>query len=121
QFLESDPVQKAFDNAKSFYDCPVSTRRQERHTFDSRIYKKKNDMWVLRKVFNNKCAYCETAVGAGTFGEIDQFRPKAGSYDIHTKLSLDHYWWLAYDWNNLYLVCQVCNSNKGSKFPVKNR
>jgi len=60
-------------------------------------------------------------VGSNGFPEIDQFRPKAGSYDAKTRLSLDHYWWLAYDWRNLYLVCQVCNANKGSKFPVRNQ
>lgn len=116
--MESAPARQAFDNAKSFYERPVSARLQERHRFDSRIYKNKEVMSALRKLFNNKCAYCETAIGIT--GEIDQFRPKAGSYDVNTKLSLDHYWWLAYDWNNLYLVCQVCNANKGSKFPVKN-
>ncbi|HXQ35958.1 MAG TPA: ATP-binding protein, partial [Anaerolineales bacterium] len=75
----------------------------------------------LRKLFINKCAYCESRLWPASPGEIDQFRPKAGSYDIRTQLSLDHYWWLAYDWRNLYLVCQVCNANKGSKFPLKNK
>lgn len=121
KFLESIAARAAFDIAKSFYERPTVIRRQLRHKFDSKIYKNKEVQESLWKLFKGKCAYCESSLSVPSTGEIDQFRPKAGSYDIRTKLSLDHYWWLAYDWNNLYLVCQVCNANKGSKFPLRNR
>jgi uncharacterized protein (TIGR02646 family) len=29
-----------------------------------------------------------------------------------------HYWWLAYEWNNLFLACGECSSSQGPKFPV---
>lgn len=121
KFLESEAAKAAFDDAKEFYEPAEAMRRQQRHKFDPRVYKNKEVQSALLKLFNGKCAYCESRLAAVSFAEIDQFRPKAGSYDIHTKLSLDHYWWLAYDWRNLYLVCQVCNSNKGSKFPLRNQ
>jgi hypothetical protein len=31
----------------------------------------------------------------------------------------DHYWWLAFAWDNLYLTCPPCNKHRGPRFPVK--
>jgi hypothetical protein len=32
------------------------------------------------------------------------------------------YWWLAYEWRNLYLVCELCNQKyKRNRFPVEGR
>lgn len=121
RFLNSSIAKAAFEKAKLFYEIPPAQRLQRRHKFESRIYKNKEVQLTLSKLFNDKCAYCESKLGPANRGEIDQFRPKAGSYDIKTQLSLDHYWWLAYDWRNFYLVCQVCNANKGSKFPLNNQ
>jgi len=33
-------------------------------------------------------------------------------------ISRDHYWWLAYEWDNLYLTCPDCERHKGPRFPV---
>jgi uncharacterized protein (TIGR02646 family) len=30
----------------------------------------------------------------------------------------DGYWWIAYEWDNLYLICSTCISNKRNIFPV---
>jgi hypothetical protein len=30
----------------------------------------------------------------------------------------DHYWWLAYSWDNLVFSCQACNRAKRNRFPV---
>jgi len=57
----------------------------------------------LFKNYNGKCCYCESKV---TGIEIEHYRPKS------------KYYWLAYSWDNLMLVCSHCNKAKGDKFPL---
>jgi uncharacterized protein (TIGR02646 family) len=70
---------------------------------------------VLREVFNNKCAYCEKALGSDS-GEIEHYRPKA-----EVTGAPDHpgYYWLVVQPNNLFISCSRCNSKKRNKFPVR--
>ena len=64
-----------------------------------------------------KCAYCETRILAISHGDVEHFRPKSEYTDGADKGM--GYFWLAYDWVNLYLGCQVCNETyKGTYFPV---
>jgi uncharacterized protein (TIGR02646 family) len=62
---------------------------------------------LLHDLFLGKCAYCEAKIGVGSFGELENFRPKS------------LYPWLAYEWTNLLLACQVCNRYKAARFPVE--
>jgi uncharacterized protein (TIGR02646 family) len=70
---------------------------------------------ILLKVFNHKCAYCEsnfTHVGPGA---VEHFRPK-GIDRRKNKTPIKEfqgYYWLAADWNNLLLSCTDCNSERG--------
>ena len=90
-------------------------------------------IWVeakpaLFKLFHNKCAYCEGQDASG-FLEVEHFRPKANASDLSgIKNGHLYYSWLAYDWENLLLVCRACNQirkqgdhiiGKGARFPVK--
>lgn len=64
-----------------------------------------------------KCAYCETRILAISHGDVEHFRPKSEYTDGANKGM--GYFWLAYDWVNLYLGCQVCNETyKGTYFPM---
>jgi predicted ATPase len=51
---------------------------------------------------------------------VDHFRPiqEAASLDGRT-VARDHYWWLAYEWENLLPSCPKCMSHKANRFPVK--
>jgi len=71
----------------------------------------------VQKLFNNKCAYCESAVDVPIQGNIENFRPRSGTRTT-TGFLPDHYWWLAYQWENLYLTCNVCNKHKRDYFPL---
>jgi len=56
---------------------------------------------------NDKCSYCESIITHVDFGNIEHFKPKSKRPD------------LAFDWDNLFLSCTMCNSTryKGDKFP----
>jgi hypothetical protein len=55
-----------------------------------------------------KCAYCEAPTSTVAHGDVEHFRPK------------DTYWWWAYCYFNYAYGCQICNqSNKGTKFPLR--
>jgi uncharacterized protein (TIGR02646 family) len=72
---------------------------------------------ALRKLFNYKCAYCESRVLQVSYFHIEHWRPKGGVKGISQHKG---YYWLASDWDNLLLACPQCNSqgNKGNRFPL---
>ncbi len=49
---------------------------------------------------------------------LTTFRPTDGAMDLEGVASPDHYWWLAYDWDNLYLAHPSVISQKQGLFPV---
>src|ERR1041385_5104110 len=110
-------VERLMYDLKQFFAQEHSLRIQTTPYFNDTVYKylKPN----LQKVFHSKCAYCETLLISDA-GEVDLFRPKLGAINLDKKKNTpDHYWWLAYEWENLYLSCHKCNFSKASKFPVR--
>lgn len=56
---------------------------------------------------HQKCAYCETREEQAKYRDVDHYRPK------------DHYWWLAWTWENLLFACFACNrDHKKRQFPL---
>jgi hypothetical protein len=88
---------------------------------------------LLKTIFHNKCAYCETPNSPRYPVEVEHFRPKgevtcgkkpavvAQAFDERGKF-IDHpgYFWTAFDWRNLLPCCKRCNSGKGkgTQFPL---
>ncbi|MGQ0643393.1 MAG: hypothetical protein ACT4P6_21820 [Gemmatimonadaceae bacterium] len=77
--------------------------------------------WLL-EIFHNKCAYCETLIRPGYHGDVEHYRPKGKVVEQTEKGDVDvmyefngkpyrhpGYYWLAYDFNNLFPSCQQCN------------
>jgi uncharacterized protein (TIGR02646 family) len=60
---------------------------------------------LLLEEFDHRCAYCDSTLQA-SMGHIDHFYPKSS---FPKK---------AFEWNNLILSCQVCNTSKCDRFPV---
>jgi len=110
---------------------------------DSSKYWGKLKDFLLKNIFNNKCAYCETNIKlARQFGDADHFRPKARvnyktnpepeckkyklayaiDYRVTPSGEIKHpgYFWLAFNWKNLLPACIKCNSGQGKKnqFPI---
>lgn len=104
--------------ATRFFRRRVSQRAQEAYSFDAEVYAAEDVGQALSELFQGKCAYCETRTTALT---ISHFRPIGGALALDGKFSPDHYWWLAYEWENLYPSCQECDRLKGQRFPVAAR
>lgn len=88
--------------------------------FEFKAYSKGNVKEQLEVMFNNKCAYCESIISNVSYGDIEHFRPKTAYHSIDGEtLKYPGYYWLAMDWNNLLLACDICNrSFKKNKFPI---
>jgi len=66
----------------------------------------------LRKIFP-KCAYCESPYSATSDGDVEHFRPKGKIKERNPPKP--GYYWLANDWNNLFLACSHCNQRRRHK------
>ena len=88
--------------------------------FDSSIYAHKSVKQALIQAQHQKCCFCERLIG--TDGDVEHFRPKQ-AYKQATGEALKYpaYYWLAYEWENLYLACTGCNQrHKQNLFPLQN-
>jgi len=115
---------------KDFYEVPnglksknADKKREEllregnRHKFSQYFYRHHSALEKLIKIYNGKCAFCESAhITKASPWRIDHYRPKD-----KIKHEKDHtgYYWLAYEWSNLLLTCESCNRAKSNEFPVE--
>jgi hypothetical protein len=103
---EGDPI--SYDNGKQF-------------TFNPGLYAHKDVRDRLGRTHHAKCCYCEMKIPIPyASSHIEHFRPKAYSQQNKgSKKRYPGYFWLAYEWTNLYLSCQFCNvSHKRNVFPL---
>jgi uncharacterized protein (TIGR02646 family) len=91
-------------------------------SFDSAIYGHSSVKDMLIEAQHGKCCFCEAKITHISYGDVEHFRPKAGyRQDPDGDLARPGYYWLAYDWSNLYLSCQLCNQRyKKNSFPLQN-
>jgi uncharacterized protein (TIGR02646 family) len=109
------------DRLGAFFVAERRSRSQKTADFNADVWTAPEVRTALRKLFNGNCAYCETPLERAEQALVDHFRPLSHSTQLDGKVDPDHYWWLAYDWDNLYSVCAECNRAKGSRFPVRGR
>jgi uncharacterized protein (TIGR02646 family) len=84
--------------------------------FASSIYNHHSVKEALVLAQHQKCCFCERLIGND--GDVEHFRPKS-AYTQNKKLERPGYYWLAYDWDNLYLSCSACNQRqKKNLFPI---
>lgn len=72
----------------------------------------------LNELFNRKCAYCESIIFPDERVSVEHFRPRGRARGERKTVKENHYWWLTYEWRNMYYACMDCNRYKGSWFPV---
>jgi uncharacterized protein (TIGR02646 family) len=106
------------------------------------IYSRYKDFLI--RLFDGKCAYCESKFTVSQPGDVEHFRPKGRVVDDNFKpIRVQHpkkgeiehpgYYWLAYEWKNLLPSCADCNrfrqhgvrtapqggAGKADRFPLK--
>ncbi len=89
--------------------------------FDACIYADAPVKSTLVTAQHGKCAFCESRVTHIAYGGVEHFRPKrAVRRAVGRPLIRPGYFWLAYDWDNLLLACQLCNQrHKQNLFPLR--
>ncbi len=114
--LDSADARAAHERARAFFERPAKERSQESFLFDDTPLADPSVRSALWGACTGKCAYCEAPLTEQAM-LVDRFRPASGALALDGSLSPDHYWWLAYAWENLYPSCAECQSFKGSRFP----
>lgn len=62
-------------------------------------YKQEDVKQELINMYEGLCCYCESPIGVQTYEQIEHLKPKS----IFPSL--------CFEWNNLHLCCQVCNTS----------
>ena len=88
--------------------------------FNNTIYGHQTVKDNLISIQKDKCCFCERKVSAGEPGHIEHYRPKGGyKKDDITKIIKPGYYWLAYEFENLFFSCNRCNTSyKKNYFPL---
>jgi uncharacterized protein (TIGR02646 family) len=84
------------------------------------VYRNKDVKSALIKLFQSKCAYCESYIMRVSPGAIEHFRPKT---EVHEKIAgvkkdnviYPGYYWLGSEWKNLLFSCTDCNTKRTHK------
>ena len=74
--------------------------------FNRGVYGHRSVKNALLEAQRRKCCYCESKFRASSYGAVEHFRPK-GAVRQHSNGELEYpgYYWLAYSWTNLLVVC----------------
>lgn len=77
---------------------------------------------ILKLENHNKCCYCGCFLkDSQNYSEIEHYRPKKDNPQNNEFNARGlGYYWLAAEWDNLFLSCKICNNKKGNKFPLIN-
>lgn len=118
--LAQDGKSKRRSHCSSYSRNPTAYQSGKRtFAFDSNIYTHENVKNALIAAQHNKCCFCERLIG--TDGDVEHFRPKQAYRQAKGEtLKRPGYYWLAYEWDNLYLACTGCNQrHKQNLFPLQ--
>ena len=98
-----------------FLRRPVDERRQRRAPLAEDMFYESELLHDIADVFKNKCAYCETIVRSPV---VRHFRPLQYAEPTNGIDTTHYYAWLAFEWQNMLLGCDVCEKAKASLFPM---
>ena len=106
--------------AKCAEMCRAFDKGETKFEFDNKIYGHETVKSVLKTSQHDKCFLCESKVTHISSGDVEHFRPKGGyRQSVKDKLQKPGYFWLAYEWDNLFFVCELCNRRfKKNLFPL---
>jgi uncharacterized protein (TIGR02646 family) len=100
----------------------MSVAQRLAYKYSSDIYGDKTVKDKLKKLQHDKCCFCESRVSASSHGDVEHYRPKGGWIQKEgDALTQPGYYWLAFEFSNLFLSCQICNQTfKKNYFPLSN-
>jgi uncharacterized protein (TIGR02646 family) len=116
--LKGAEASAAYGRAKAHFEADDAASRQRVFYFEDAFFNAAGVRIALGELFADKCAFCESPIGSEFSGVTHHFRPTQEAVDAKGGVSRPHYWWLAYEWENLYLACQACATAAGASFPV---
>ena len=104
---------------KTRQDCNAYDSGSMEFDFERGIYASKKVTDCLREAQHGKCCYCESKFEGTSYAQVEHFRPKA-SVRQAKEADREHpgYYWLAYEWSNLFVSCRKCNTSKSDLFPL---
>ncbi len=85
------------------------------HKYSNAYYADGSVHKQLKKMYGEKCAFCESKIGVGSAIQVDHYRPKNGVIEDSAHRG---YYWLGYEWTNLISICSKCNRSKSHHFPI---
>jgi hypothetical protein len=107
--------------AKRRVHVAAYNRGERKFNFDAKIYGHKTVKGALIEAQHDKCFLCESKITHISHGDVEHFRPKAAYRQSASDTLHTGYYWLAYEWSNLFLACQLCNQVfKKNLFPLSN-
>jgi len=92
---------------------PPDERRQRRAAINHDLFHQSHVADMVFEEFAGACAFCERPVKSSD--GISHFRPLSVDDDDEHP---DHYSWLAYEWQNLFLICRSCQKQRRDRFQV---
>lgn len=115
--LSSDP--QILEDRRRLFDYlrrPANERAERRFSINEKLFFGSYVSEAVRERCLHKCVFCEQPLT--TDGVVDHFRPVRDARDLRGAVTPDFYSWLAYEFDNLILVCRECAHNKATSFPV---
>ncbi len=102
-------VVKAFKIKGDKFNKKYETSRNTKQEYENLKTKKDNSWKEFKSDFvlfsGGRCSICENTINKND--DIEHFRPK------------NYYWWLAYDYKNYTIYCDLCNRTyKKTEFPL---
>jgi uncharacterized protein (TIGR02646 family) len=121
--LLTDGVTKTREHCKRYNTNSAKYNRGDAtFEFSANIYGHPTVKAALEKAQSGKCCYCEVFIETPyALSHVEHYRPKAYSQQARKgPKNYPGYYWLVYDWSNLFLACHFCNSgNKKNLFPLR--
>ncbi|WP_395145124.1 hypothetical protein [Armatimonas sp.] len=99
--------------------CQEHDSGKREFAFDKNLYGHKTVKDAMVEDQFGKCCFCERKVGSDS--DVEHFRPKSSvCQESHADRLTPGYYWLVYDWDNLFVCCRQCNQwFKRDFFPLR--
>lgn len=72
---------------------------------------------ILLAAQRGKCVFCESALTFSKLYAVAHFRPHSNAI-IQEETTPRHYYWLAFEWSNLLVLCVECHRLRGNRWPI---